>query len=109
MMNDFLSLHDKIGAKGHPLARFNSVQRCTALATGKTFERCHFDNSCCKGIQPMAGTFPNCSDSSSHMHGAYPQALNSHALFDHRSMGDKPNCGSGEYPEKDVAAPKNEQ
>jgi hypothetical protein len=57
----------------------------------------------------MAGTFPNCSDSSSHMHGAYPQAFNSHALFDHRSMGDKPNCGSGEYPEKDVAAPKNEQ
>jgi hypothetical protein len=57
----------------------------------------------------MTNTCPNCPDSSSHMHKACPQALGSHALFDHRSIGDKSNYRSGEYPEKQVAAPRNEQ
>jgi hypothetical protein len=57
----------------------------------------------------MASTCPNYSDSSSHTHGACLPALGSHALSDHRSVGDKPNCGSGEYPEKCAAALRNEQ
>jgi hypothetical protein len=40
MINDFLSLHDKIGAKGHPLTRFNLVQRCTTSVTVESFKRC---------------------------------------------------------------------
>jgi hypothetical protein len=50
----------------------------------------------------MASSCPNCPSSSSHMHGAEP-------LFDHRSMGDKPNYRSGGYLEKHVATPINEQ
>jgi hypothetical protein len=42
-MNDFLSLHDKIWAKGHPLARFNPVQRCTTSAVVENFKRCHLE------------------------------------------------------------------
>jgi hypothetical protein len=40
-MNDLLGLHENIRAKGHPLARFNSVQRCTTSATIESFKRCH--------------------------------------------------------------------
>jgi hypothetical protein len=43
MMNDFLGLRDKIGVKGHPLARFNPVQRCTTSATIESFERLHLE------------------------------------------------------------------
>jgi hypothetical protein len=43
MMNDFLGLCDKIGAKGHPLARFDPIQRCTALASVESSERCHLE------------------------------------------------------------------
>jgi hypothetical protein len=43
MMNNFLGLHDKIGAKVHPLTRFNPIQRCTASAAIKSFERCHLE------------------------------------------------------------------
>jgi hypothetical protein len=43
MMNNFLGFHDKIGAKGHPLAGFNPVQRCTASTTVECFERCHVE------------------------------------------------------------------
>jgi hypothetical protein len=42
-MNDFLSPRDKIGAKGHPLARFDLVQRCMASATVESFKRCHLE------------------------------------------------------------------
>jgi hypothetical protein len=42
-MNDFLGLHDKIGAKGHPLARFDPIQRCTALVTVESFKKCHLE------------------------------------------------------------------
>jgi hypothetical protein len=42
-MNDFLSLCVKIGAKCHPLARFNLVQRCTTSATIECFERFHLE------------------------------------------------------------------
>jgi hypothetical protein len=57
----------------------------------------------------MASTCPNCPDSSSQMHGAYLLILGSHALSDHRSVGDKLDCGSGGYPKKHAAAPRNEQ
>jgi hypothetical protein len=40
-MNDLLGLCDKIRAKGHPLARFNQVQRCAASAATECFEMCH--------------------------------------------------------------------
>jgi hypothetical protein len=40
-MNDLLVLCDKIRAKGHPLARFNQVQRCAASAATECFEMCH--------------------------------------------------------------------
>jgi hypothetical protein len=43
MMNDFLGLCDKIGAKGHPLIRFDPIQRCTALASVESSERCHLE------------------------------------------------------------------
>jgi hypothetical protein len=43
MMNNFLSLRDKIWAKGHPLVRFNHVQMCTTSATVESFERCHLE------------------------------------------------------------------
>jgi hypothetical protein len=42
-MNNFLDLHEKIGAKGHPLARFNPVQRCTTSAVIESFKRCHLE------------------------------------------------------------------
>jgi hypothetical protein len=42
-MNDLLSLHDKIGAKGHPLVRFNPVQRCTTSATIECFKQYHLE------------------------------------------------------------------
>jgi hypothetical protein len=54
----------------------------------------------------MESTFPNCLGSSSHMHGACPQALGSQALSDHWSVGDKLNCGLGGYLEKHAAAPR---
>jgi hypothetical protein len=44
MMNDFLGLRDQIRAKGHPLAKFNPVQRCTASATIESFERGHLES-----------------------------------------------------------------
>jgi hypothetical protein len=54
----------------------------------------------------MESTCPNCHDSSLDMHGACLLALGSHAPSDHRSEGDKPNCGSGEYPENHATAPR---
>jgi hypothetical protein len=57
----------------------------------------------------MTSTCPNCPDSSSHTQGAYLPVLGSHAPFDHRSVGDKPSCGSDEYPERYAAAPRNKQ
>jgi hypothetical protein len=42
-MNDFLGPRDKIGAKGHPLTRFDPVQRCMASAAIESFERCHLE------------------------------------------------------------------
>jgi hypothetical protein len=42
-MNNFLGLHHKIGAKGHPLARFNPVQRGTTSVVIESFERCHLE------------------------------------------------------------------
>jgi hypothetical protein len=42
-MNNFLGLHDKIEAKGHPLARFDLVQRCMALVAVESFKRCHLE------------------------------------------------------------------
>jgi hypothetical protein len=43
------------------------------------------------------------------MHGGCPQVLGSVALIDHRSAGGKPNYGSGGYPGKDAATPRNEE
>jgi hypothetical protein len=48
-------------------------------------------------------------DSSSHMHGAYPQVVGTLTLFDQQSTGDMLNYGSDEYPEKHAASPKNKQ
>jgi hypothetical protein len=42
-VNNFLSLCDKIGAKGHPLAWFKPVQRCTTSAAVESFERGHLE------------------------------------------------------------------
>jgi hypothetical protein len=57
----------------------------------------------------MADTCPNCPGGSSYMHEAYPRALGSLALFHHRPVGDKLNCGSSGCLEKRAAAPRNEQ
>jgi hypothetical protein len=42
-MNDFLGHRGKIRAKGHPLSRFNPVQRCTTSAIVESFGRCHLE------------------------------------------------------------------
>jgi hypothetical protein len=54
----------------------------------------------------MANTYPNCPGSLSHMLRAYPQALDSLAWSDHRSVGDVLNCGLGGYPKNHAVAPR---
>jgi hypothetical protein len=43
MMDYFLSLNDKVGAKDHPLARLNLVLWCAIAATIECFKGCHLD------------------------------------------------------------------
>jgi hypothetical protein len=42
-MIDFLSFHDKIRDKGHPLARFNPVDMCMPSTAIENFKRCHLE------------------------------------------------------------------
>jgi hypothetical protein len=56
----------------------------------------------------MADTCPICPGSSVHKLGAYPQESDLSNLSDHRSVNDKPRCGSDVSPRKHVAAPRSD-
>jgi hypothetical protein len=56
----------------------------------------------------MTDTCPICLGSSVHKLRAYPQEFDLPSLSDHRSMDDKPSCGSDAPPRKHAAAPRSE-